>query len=449
MGATGGSTGVHTYDDALARIGRALKFGIHPSLAPVQEVCRLLGDPQRRYRVVQVAGTNGKTSVARMCSAVLTAHGLVAGHYLSPHLEDYTERLVVDGEEIGPDRFAGVLEAIVPAAETVEARRGQPLTEFELLTAMAFQHFADVGCDVAVLEVGLGGRWDATTVADPDVAVVVTIGLDHTDRLGDTEALIASEKAAIVKPGGRLVLGRVGGDAKRVFAERIAATRVPVRRLGLDFTVQDSEAPRGMLGALIRTAGGRELDVWLATRAPYQRVNAAVAVAAAEWTLELCGGRLDPAATTNALGLLAFPGRMELLSCDDPTLVIDGAHNPEAASALALALREALAGRRLVLVVGIMADKDARGILEPLVPLADAVVCTRNRSLRAEEPERLAAIAREVASASGTNIPVEAVLSVEAACRRAIEVASEDGVVVVTGSLYTAGEARAWWRSVA
>jgi dihydrofolate synthase/folylpolyglutamate synthase len=439
-----------TYQDALARISAALQFGINPSLEPVRDACARLGDPQKCYRVIQVAGTNGKTSVARMCSAILTAHGLRTGHYLSPHLEEYTERFVVDGEEITTDAFAAALAKVLPATESVERERGQAFTEFELLTVMAFQHFADAGCDAVVLEVGLGGRWDATTVADPEVAVITSITLDHTDRLGADEASIAAEKAEIIKAGGKLLVGRVGPDARSVIAAKAAGAGVPVRTLGEDFHVAAEDAPYGFVGFSVTTPGGSFPGMVLPTAAPYQLENAALAIAAAEWLLEGDGGggggarlpatSLDPLRVAAALETLEFPGRMERLS-DEPALILDGAHNPDAAARLAEALAVALPGRHLVFVLGIMADKDVAGILDALAPVAHEVICTKNWSPRCLHPVDLARMCEE----RGLTTRVE--MRLTHACERALEQAGEDGAVVVTGSLYTAGEARTWWRT--
>lgn len=435
-----------TYQDALTRISVALQFGINPSLEPVRDACARLGEPQKRYRVIQVAGTNGKTSVARMCSAILTAHGLRTGHYLSPHLEEYTERFVVDGKEITPDAFAAALAKVLPAAETVERERGQAFTEFELLTVMAFQYFADAGCDGVVLEVGLGGRWDATTVADPEVAVITSIALDHTDRLGPDEAVIAAEKAEIIKPGGRLLVGRAGEKARRVTEAKAASEGVPVRTLGEDFHVAAEDAPYGFVGFSVIAPGGSYPGMVLPTAAPYQLENAALAIAAAEWLLEAGEASprppltLDPLRVAAALETLEFPGRMERLS-DEPALILDGAHNPDAAARLAEALAVALPGRHIVFVLGIMADKDVAGILDALAPVAHEVVCTKNWSPRCMHPVDLALLCEQ----RGLTTCVE--MQLTHACERALEHAGEDGAVVVTGSLYTAGEARAWWRT--
>lgn len=452
-----------TYQDALARISAALQFGINPSLGPVRDACARLGDPQARYQVIQVAGTNGKTSVARMCSAVLTAHGLRTGHYLSPHLEEYTERFVIDGEEISPDAFAAALAKVLPIVETVEHERGQAFTEFELLTVMALQFFADAGCDAVVLEVGLGGRWDATTVADPAVAVITSIALDHMDRLGPDEASIAAEKAEIIKPGGRLIVGRVGDEARGVIAAKAAGEGVPVRCFGEDFHVAAEDAPYGFVGFSVITPRGSYPGMVLPTAAPYQLENAALAIAAAEWLLESDGGAggmpscdvtaesseeasprppipLDPLRVAGAFEVLEFPGRMEQLS-DEPVLILDGAHNPDAAARLAEALAVALPGRHIVFVLGIMADKDVAGILDALVPVAHEVICTKNWSPRCLHPVDLARMCEE----RGLATYVE--MRLTHACERALEQAGDDGAVVVTGSLYTAGEARAWWRA--
>lgn len=441
-----------TYEGALERIGHALQFGINPSLEAITDLCARLGDPQRQLRVIQVAGTNGKTSVARMCAAILSAHGLKVGHYLSPHLEEYRERIVVDSELIEPDAFAAALAVVLPAADAVGRERGQALTEFELLTAMALRHFADAGCDAAVLEAGLGGRWDATTVCDPEVAVITSIALDHCDRLGPDEASIATEKAEIVKAGGALVLGLVTGEALDVIRRKAESVEVPIQRLDSEIIVEPLGGGIGRIYMSVTTPLTTYADLCLVTDALYQQENAAVAVAAAEWfagggagsaggsPIERGAlGPLVPATVRGALGSLSFPGRMELLS-ECPTLVLDGAHNPDAARRLVEALRHAFAGRRIYLVLGIMTDKDVAGIVDALVPVACHVVCTKNASPRCLDPVALKEVVRQA------GVPAEAIKDLGAACERAIALAGPEGVVVVTGSLYTAGEARTWWR---
>lgn len=436
-----------SYEQVLDELARALKFGIHPSLDGIRALVEVLGHPERSFRVIQVTGTNGKTSVTRMVAALMRAHGVHAGAYTSPHLVDYEERVEVDGRPVSRAMFAAGVSAALDAAERLDAAASEALgtdggsasfTEFELLTAAALWIFREAGVERAVLEVGMGGRWDATSVTSPDVAVVTGVALDHTDRLGRTREEIAADKAHVIKPGSVAVLGPGCAGVEHVLLERAHAVGVPTVRVGQgedDVAWLVRERPRASGQPLVVDVFGAERTYRrIALLAPsYQAPNIATAVAAAETAL----GALDEDAVRAACERLRLPGRFDVL---DPTvpLVVDGAHNPEAAERLAEAVLE-LMPQRPVVVLGVMADKDAEGIVRALVPVASGFVCTRSSSSRALAPEVLAEAVRD---AGGR------VIAIEPAVTEAIERALRESRagVLCAGSLYVAGEATAAFR---
>lgn len=432
-----------TYDEAVAALGSALRFGIHPSLSGIAALTQALGRPQDSFRSVQVTGTNGKSSVTRLVAGLLAAHGVRTGAYTSPHLERYAERFEVDSRPVADTDFADAVDAALTAAAEVTAEAAEGLgvpdaepafTEFELLTAAALWLFRERGIDVACLEVGMGGRWDATSIVDPAVAVVTGVSLDHTERLGSTIAEIAADKAHVIKPGSVAVLGPGTRSADAVFCERATTVGVPLVRVGEDGDVRFLVTERpARLGALLRLKVDGRFGIYddLGLHAPaFQAANAAVAVAAAEAVL---GRALDVSVARSALAVMRFPGRFELVA-DDPPVVLDGAHNPEAAAVLAQAVGEEF-GCPPVVVLGVLADKDAEGISAALAPVAAEIVVTQPDSPRAlpaaELAPRVAAL---------TTVPVHVAPDLVAALALAKRL-GPDGVLV-TGSLYTVGAAR-------
>ena len=439
-----------SYDEAIAVLRAAATFGINPSLEGVTELVRALGSPDDSFASIQITGTNGKTSTARLTSALLRAEGRKVGLYTSPHLERYPERIEVGGEVVADADFARAIGAALAAAkrmrgaDAVGTVRG--FTEFELLTAAALWLFADVGVDIAVLEVGLGGRWDATSVVAPKVAVVTGVGLDHTAILGETVQEIAADKASIIKPGSAAVLGPGTAGLEAVFLKRAEAVGAQARavREGADpsplaekHTVRYRVTKRPVAprdATVVDVHGVCATYEVLALRAPsYQAANLATAVATAEAAL---GRALATECARAALAAVALPGRFELVRVQPP-LIVDGSHNPQAAAALAAAIREAFpdAAARPLVLLGVLADKDALGIVRALAPVASGFAVTRPRSQRALSASDLADV---VAQATGTR-PRE-FGSVAEALR--MLVADQPGPLVVTGSLVTAGEAR-------
>lgn len=412
---------------------------LDPSLERIRDLLHLLGDPQATLPVVLVAGTNGKTSTARMVDALLRSFGLRVGLYTSPHLESVTERIAVDGEPVDAERFVAAYAEVAPYLDLVDARHAHPLSFFEVLTAMAYAAFADAPVDVAVVEVGLGGTWDATNLVHAQVAVVTPVALDHQAYLGETLREIAGEKAGIVKPGSFVVLAQQAPEAAEVLLRRCAEVDATVAREGFEFGVLSVGAAVGGQLLVLRGLDAEYDEVFLPLHGAHQAHNAAVALAAVEGFL--AGGDVDGDLVRAGFAAVRSPGRLEVVR-RSPTVLVDAAHNPAGAQALALALTEAFAFDRLVGVVAVLSDKDARGILEALEPVLSEVVVSRTTSPRALDVDVLAAVAVEVFGADRVSV----VPRLPDALDEAVGLAEEGGLggsgVLVTGSVVTAGEAR-------
>jgi dihydrofolate synthase / folylpolyglutamate synthase len=419
---------------------------MEPSLDRISALVDLLGEPHRGYPVVHLTGTNGKTSTARMVDALLTEIGLRTGRYTSPHLQRATERINVDNRPVTPERYVEVYRQIAPYVDLVDAGQPLRLSKFEILTAMGFAAFADAPVEAGVVEVGLGGRWDATNVVDGTVAVITPIGLDHAEFLGTDVLGIAREKAGIIKPGAVAVLAAQDRAVAEVLLERCTEVDAQVAREGAEFGVIDREIAVGGQRLVLQGLGGRIDEIFLPLHGEHQAANAALALAAAE-ALVGAGPQqpLDPDAVREAFARVTSPGRLERLAAGQgvPTVLADAAHNPGGARALAAALMTEFRFTRLVGVLGIMRDKDVRGILRELEPVLQEVVVTANSSPRSMDPDELGALAAEVFGRD--RVSVEPVLG--AALEQASELAEEAGEsgvgVVVTGSVVTAGETRA------
>lgn len=419
---------------------------IEPSLTRIAALVDLLGDPHTTYPVLHVAGTNGKTSVARMIDALLTRIGLRVGRFTSPHLQVVTERIAVDSAPISPQRYVEVYRDVEPYVAMIDRGAEVQLSKFEVLTGMAFAAFADAPVDAAVLEVGLGGTWDSTNVADARVAVVCPIGVDHVEYLGSDIAGIAKEKAGIIKPGSIALIAEQQPEVATVLLERCAEVDATVARAGMEFGVLRRDVAVG--GQLLRLQGlgGAYDEIFLPLHGPHQAANAALALAAVEAFFGAGAQRaLDAEAIREGFASVVVPGRLERVR-SAPSVFVDAAHNPHGAQALAAALDEDFAFRKLVGVVGVMRDKDAAGILSALEPVLHEVVITTNSSERAMDPAELADVANEIFGVDRVSVYPRLDDAVEAAIALAEEDAEEpmSGVgVVVTGSVVTAGEARA------
>lgn len=435
--------------DGYARVQAALlarwpETKLEPSLDRMAALVDLLGDPQRAYPVIHVAGTNGKSSTSRMIESVLRAFGLRTGLVTSPHLVDVRERILVDGEPISIERFVDVYGDIEPYLALVDAQfPDTPLSYFEVLTAMAFAGFADAPVGVAVVETGMGGTWDATNVADGTVAVITPIDLDHMDYLGPDIESIAGEKAGIIKPGAVAVLAQQKVAAAEVLLARSAEVGAAVLREGLEFGVRHRDVAVGGQLLALQTPAGVYDEVFLPLHGAHQAHNAALALAAVEVFFGAGERLVEIDAVREGFATVASPGRMEIVRTG-PTVMLDAAHNPHGAQALATALAEEFSFDRLVGVVGVLADKDAAGVLGALEPVLDSVVVTQAATPRVMPVDDLAAIAVEVFG--DDRVSVEPVLldALDAAIALVDDPDATGGMgVVVTGSVITAGQARA------
>jgi len=430
----------------LARVEKALEdrfpSRMVPDLDRITELLDLLGEPQRSYPSIHITGTNGKTTTARMIDALLREFEIRTGRYTSPHLESVTERIALDGRPLNAHRFAAAYDDVAPFADMVDARHDDPVTFFELLTAMAFSAFADAPVDVAVVEVGLGGRWDATNVVHAPVAVVTPIGLDHVGILGDTVGAIAGEKAGIIHPGATVVEAPQPAAAAAVLAARAEEVGATIVRVGSDFGVRSRTVAVGGQMLELEGLGGTYDEIFLPLYGAHQAGNAVCALAAVEAFFGAGErGRIDIDVVRSAFASVTSPGRLEVVR-RSPTVILDGAHNPAGAAALAVALDEAFTFTRLVAVVAVLDDKDAGGLLDALQPVVDSVVVTTNRSSRAMDVDELAAVAVEVFGDSRVEVASRLDDAIEAAVTTAEEDGNVGGGVLVTGSIVTVGAAR-------
>jgi len=427
--------------------GRRGEGHVNPSNERMQALVDLLGDPQRSFRGIHLTGTNGKTSTARMIDELLRGFGLRTGRYTSPHLTSVTERIVLDGLPVGDRTFVEAYRELVPYIELVDSRFDVPLSFFEIVTALAFAIFADAPVDVGVVEVGMGGTWDNTNVMDGEVAVVTPIDLDHTEYLGDTIEQIAGEKAGIIKAGSAAILAAQPVEAAKRLLERAAEVGASVAREGLEFGVLDRQVAVGGQLLTLQGLGGVYEQVFLPLHGAHQAQNAACALVAVEAFFGAGAetGQIDVEIVRTAFATVRSPGRLEAVR-SAPTVLVDSAHNPHGMAAAAAAIGEAFDFRRLVAVVGVLADKDVRGMLEHLEPLADELVVTQNSSARAVPADELAATAVEVFGADRVTVEPRLDDAIETAVRLAEEDADVEGLsgagVLVTGSVVTAGEAR-------
>ncbi|PNG20046.1 bifunctional tetrahydrofolate synthase/dihydrofolate synthase [Streptomyces cahuitamycinicus] len=418
---------------------------LEPSVSRIAALMDVLGEPQRAYPSIHITGTNGKTSTARMIEALLGAFELRTGRYTSPHVQSITERISLDGAPIPPERFIETYHDIKPYVEMVDAAQEYRLSFFEVLTGMAYAAFADAPIDVGVVEVGMGGSWDATNVIDGDVAVVTPIDLDHTDRLGTTHAEIATEKAGVIKQGATVIMAQQPVDAAQVLLKKAVEVDATVAREGLEFGVVERQVAVGGQLVTLRGLGGEYPEVYLPLHGAHQAHNAAVALAAVEAFFGVGAQRvdpLDPDTVRKAFAAVASPGRLEVVR-RSPAVVLDAAHNPAGARAAAEAIGEAFQFSRLIGVVGASGEKNVRGLLEAFEPVFAEVVITQNSSHRAMDSDELAGIAVEVFGEERVQVEPRLPDALEAA----ITLAEEEGEfagggVLVTGSVITVGEAR-------
>ena len=428
---------------------------IEPSLDRIEMLMDLLGHPERSFDVIHIAGTNGKSSTARMVDSLLRAFHRRVGLVTSPHLQRVTERIGIDGQPIHPRDYVRIWHEIKPFVEMVDAQSDVPMSKFEVLVGLSYAAFADAPVDVAVVEVGLGGRWDATNVVNADVSVITPVGLDHTDYLGDTLAEIAGEKAGIIKsredaddpltPNENIVvIAEQDPEAMRVILQQAVDVEAGVARSGSEFAALESRIAVGGQQINIQGLGGMYEDIFLPLHGEHQAKNAAVALAAVEAFFGASAGHpLDVATVRNGFAQAISPGRLERVRTS-PTTFIDAAHNPHGAKALGAALDRDFDFARLIGVLSIFADKDATGILTALEPYLTEVVITQNSSPRALDTYDLAETARDIFGEErvyvADNLPGAYAQAVELA--EDAEVQSGSGIII-TGSVVTAGDARA------
>jgi dihydrofolate synthase/folylpolyglutamate synthase len=419
---------------------------IEPTLQRIAALVDVLGEPQTSYPVLHVAGTNGKTSVTRMIDALLTRIGLRVGRFTSPHLQLVTERIAVDGAPITPQRYVDVYRDIEPYVAMIDRGSEVQMSKFEVLTGMAFAAFADAPVDAAVLEVGLGGSWDATNVANAKVAVVTPIEIDHVEFLGSEITGIAREKAGVIKPGSIALLAEQRPEVTEVLLRRAVEADATVARAGMEFGVLRRDVAVGGQVVKLQGLGGAYEDLFLPLHGPHQAQNAALALAAVEAFFGAGAQRmLDGEAIREGFASVVVPGRLERVR-SSPSVFVDAAHNPHGAQALAAALDADFGFRNLVGVVAVMKDKDARGILSALEPVFHELVVTTNSSERAMDPSELEDIANEVFGPDRVEVRPRLDDAVDTALALAEADTDEplSGVgVVVTGSVVTAGEVRA------
>ncbi|MBC9821400.1 folylpolyglutamate synthase/dihydrofolate synthase family protein [Terrabacter sp. MAHUQ-38] len=428
-----------------AIIARAPENDVGPSLERIRAVMELAGDPQRTYPSIHLTGTNGKTSTSRMIDSILRESGLSTGRFTSPHLHDIRERITLSGKPIPREKFISAYDDVAPLIDIVDAQSlesgGRRLNFFEVLVAIAYAAFADAPVDVAIIEVGLGGSWDATNVIDAQVAVFTPVDLDHTHLLGDDVVAIAEEKSGIIKPDSVTVSGVQDEDVARVLLDRVeevGGARIVFE--GNDFGVLAREVAIGGQQVSLRGLAGEYTDLFLPLHGAHQASNLATAVAAVESFIGGGEQPVDADVLTAAMATMTSPGRLEIVR-RSPTVLVDAAHNPHGARSLVAAIEEAFAFTKLVGLIGIVADKDAVGMLEVLEPALDHVVISRSSSPRAMSPERLGALAVELFGESRVTV----VRDLPDALEQAVTLAEADGMgggVVATGSVITAGEVR-------
>ena len=462
---------------------RTPEHSIDPSLDRITELIGLLDDPQRSYPVIHITGTNGKTSTARMTQTLLRARGLRTGLFTSPHLVSMRERISVDGEPLSTERFIEVYREIEPYLKLVDDNHPVPLSFFEVLAVMAFAAFADAPVDVAVIEVGMGGTWDATNVADGAVAVITPVSIDHAKYLGNTVAAIAADKAGIIKPGAVAVIGQQPVDAATEILRRAAEVGASVAREGIEFGVLSRELAVGGQRLAVRGLLGEYHELFLPLFGAYQAGNAATALAAVEAfsggagspdgtlagsgdgassSIALSGAApLDADLVAEGFASMTSPGRLEIVR-RSPLVLADSAHNPAGMAATTAALAESFGPAEVIAVLAVSADKDVPRILDELEPTAAAVVVTRNSSSRSMDPHALADLARPVFGPDRVHVAERLDDAIELAVSLADEAAAAIGgplaglmtgeqelgaaaagtVILITGSVVTAGDAR-------
>jgi dihydrofolate synthase/folylpolyglutamate synthase len=419
---------------------------LEPSLGRISALVDLLGNPHQAFPVIQVAGTNGKTTTARMLDELLRGFGLRVGRFTSPHLQSIRERIVLDGQPVTPERFVETHDDIAPYVQMVDAAGEHPMSFFEVMVGLAYALFADAPVDVAVVEVGMGGTWDATNVVDARVAVVTPVSLDHAEYLGPDVATIAGEKAGIIKADSVAVLAGQQPGALDALVRRAVEVDAVVAREGTEFGVLDRKVALGGQQLRLQGLGGEYPDVYLPLFGAHQAQNAVTALAAVEAFLGAGAGTgpIDVETVRAAFAAVRSPGRLERVRTS-PTVLVDAAHNPAGMAATVEAVRESFDFTRLVGVVACVRGKDVAGMLAELEPLCAELVVTEHSSPRAMPADELGALAVDVFGADRVSVSPRLADALTEAIELA-EAGPDDALggsgVLVTGSVITAGQAR-------
>jgi len=429
-------------EDAL--LSRWPETKLEPSLDRIRAFTELLGEPQSSFRVVHLTGTNGKTSTSRMIETLLRALDLRTGRFTSPHLERMSERISVDGEPLDDEAFVRAFNEIAAYTHLVDSEQDHPLSFFETIVGMAYSTFADAPVDVAVVEVGMGGGWDATNVVDADVAVVLPVAVDHAKYLGDDAVTIAAEKAGIIKAGSIAILAEQTPEVAAVLLERATEVGATVAREGMEFGVLARTPAVGGQMLMLKGLRGTYDDVFLPLYGAHQAQNAAVALAA----VEAFAGTdpLDEDLVRAAFAEVTSPGRLEIIR-RSPTILLDAAHNPHGAEAVGAALEDSFSFSPVVGVIGVMEDKDHEGLLNAFEPHLTYVVCTQNSTPRSMSAARLGRAAAEIFGEDRVSVVPDLAEAIDRAATlaeagAAVDVSIGAGAVLITGSVVTVGEAR-------
>ena len=427
-----------------ALLARWPETRIAPSTERIAALVDILGSPQLTYPTIHIGGTNGKTTTSRMVDSLLFAHGLRTGRCTSPHLETYRERISINGEPIDPKELIFSYNDIAAYLDLMDSKFEHPISFFEAITALAFAAFAEHPVDVGVIEVGMGGEWDATNVVDADVSVIMPIGFDHMEYLGNTLHEIASTKAGIIKEGGFVVLAQQEPEAAKELIRKAAEVGADVVREGVEFSVLSRAVAVG--GQLLTIQGIHDTydEIFLPLHGRHQAANAAAALVAVE---AFFGDQpLDIDAVRAGFAAVTSPGRCEVVH-RDPTVILDAAHNPHGAKALADTLLNEFNFDEIIAVVGVFGDKDATGIFQELEPIVDHVIVTQSSSSRAMPSSELMKIAASVFGSDRVFEVSDLNSALDKAVADSIRPLSEDTVgILVTGSVVTVGEARTYLR---
>jgi len=424
-----------------ALLARWPETRIEPTLDRISALVDILGSPQLTYPTIHVGGTNGKTTTSRMIDSLLFEMGLRTGRFTSPHLESYLERIAINGESIDPKALIFCFNDISAYLDLMDAKFEHPISFFEAMTALAFVAFAEHPIDVGVIEVGMGGLWDATNVVNADVSVIMPIGLDHTEYLGETLTEIAQTKAGIIKEGGFVVLAQQEPECAVELIKQAALVGADIAREGIEYSVLSRSIAVG--GQLLSIQGVKDLytDIFIPLHGKHQASNAAAALIAVE---AFFGDQeLDIEAVRAGFANVTSPGRCEVVH-RDPTIILDAAHNPHGAAALAETIQGEFTFDEVMGIFAPMGDKDVRGILLELEQVMDTVVVTANSSTRSMKVDALETIAIEIFGSDRVYSAETLPEAIEKAVRDSIRPLSEDTIgILITGSVVTAGEARA------